>query len=109
MTRFEVAAMVFWSTQGAVIVAGAWAGLALTGRSGALAKLCATAISYLAWMALTALVYGRLGGGAPLIVADGAFLVALFLTAFASAVAWLLLWLLWPARHAAIEGRIHRI
>ena len=109
MTRFEIAAMAFWSAQGAVVVAGAWAGLALTGRSGALAKLSATAISYLAWMTLTALVYGRLGGGAPLIVADGAFLVALFMTAFASAGAWLTLWLLWPARHAEIAGHIHRI
>lgn len=98
MAPHDIAAMIFWSAQGAVIFAGAWAGLALAGRSGAWAKVSATAISYLTWMLVTSLVYGRLGGGAPLVVSDGAFLVALFMTAFASAAVWLLLWLLWPAR-----------
>lgn len=104
----EITAMIFWSAQGAVVFAGAYAGLALTGRSGARAKIAATAISYLAWMLATSLVYGRLGGGAPLIVGDGAFLLALFMTAFASAAVWLLVWLLWPARPAENEWHIHR-
>ena len=101
MTLTDIPAMLFWSAQGAVIVAGAWAGVAITGRKGALAKIGATAIAYLAWMLATSLVYGRLGAGSPLLVADGAFLVGLFLTALASATAWLLLWLLWPSREAA--------
>jgi hypothetical protein len=96
----DLAAMIFWSSQGAVVFAGAYAGLAVTGRSGARAKLSATAISYLGWMLAASLVYGRLGDVAPLIVGDGAFLVALFITAFASAAVWLLVWLLWPARQA---------
>jgi hypothetical protein len=96
----EIAVMIFWSAQGLVVFTGAYAGLALSGRSGAWAKIAATALSYLAWMAATALIYGRLGGGAPLIVGDGPFLLALFMTAFASAAVWLLVWLLWPARQA---------
>lgn len=110
MALSEIAVMVFWSAQGLVVFTGAYAGLALTGRSGVRAKIGATAISYLAWMTATALIYGRLGGGAPLIVGDGAFLLALFMTAFASAAVWLLVWLLWPARrYAEIERAIHRI
>jgi hypothetical protein len=100
MAPSEIAAMIFWSAQGAVVFTGAYAGLSLTGRTGARAKLGAMAISYLAWMLATALIYGRLGGGAPLVVGDGAFLVALFLTALLSSAALLLLWLLWPARQA---------
>ena len=100
MALWEIAAMTFWSAQGAVVFAGAYAGLSLSGRSGALAKLGAMTVSYLAWMLATALIYGRLGEGAPLAVADGAFLVALFMTAFASAAVWLLVWLLWPAPQA---------
>ena len=100
MTPTDIPALLFWSAQGGVVFAGAWAGLAITGRRGAWAKIAATAIAYLAWMLATSLVYGRLGGGAPLLVADGAFLVGLFLTALASATAWLLVWLLWPSPRA---------
>lgn len=100
MTPADIPALLFWSAQGGVIFTAAWAGLALSGRRGALAKISAAAIAYLSWMLATSLVYGRLGGGAPLLVADGAFLVGLFLTALASATAWLLVWLLWPAREA---------
>lgn len=104
MTTSELAATIFWSSQGAVVFVGAYAGLAVAGRSGVRAKVAATIIAYLAWMLATSLVYGRLGGGAPLLVGDGAFLVGLFLTALASSVAWLFLWLLWPARQAKGRG-----
>ena len=100
MTLADIPAVLFWSAQGGVVFTGAWAGLAITGRTGSWAKIGATAIAYLAWMLATSLVYGRLGAGSPLLVADGAFLVGLFLTALASATAWLLLWLLWPAPQA---------
>ena len=105
MQIFEAAALVFWSAQGGVVFAGAYAAVKLSGRVRALDKVRAMAVSYLAWMALTALVFGRLGGGAPLVTGSGPLLVALFLTAFASAAAWLLLWLLWPASCAELGRR----
>ena len=98
MAIFEVAAMVFWSAQGGVVFAGAYAAARLCGRMRGIDKVRAMAMSYLAWALLTALVYGRLGDGAPLVTGSGPLLIALFLTAFASATAWLLVWLLWPSR-----------
>lgn len=100
MTLNDIPVLLFWSAQGGVIFVAAWAGLAISGRRGALAKTSAVALAYLAWMLATSLIYGRLGAGSPLLVADGAFLVALFLTALASATAWLLVWLLWPSPQA---------
>jgi hypothetical protein len=85
----------FVAAQGAVVVSTAGLVLKYVGTSNWLAKVAASAASYVAWMAVTIAGYTILGGDGGLM--DGFGLVlSLCFTALLSSLAFLVIWLLRP-------------
>ena len=86
----------FIAIQGGLIFTTAYLGLRTTRHSGTVAKIAAMVLSGLVWLVVAVVAYGLFGGSGGIEAGFSALLFSIA-TASASAVFYLIAWILWPA------------